>query len=322
VRDLFGRHVGREVATAAERERPKLGGEERHVAVVYVDIIASTQLVTKRPGTCGGHQRVDLVAINGQISWPSKGRRPCPLTSDLLPIEILVEHTKRNEFLLRSCRPMPADRLLCVAWELRLCDFLGPFCLVGTVGSTVITIDTDQPVGVFSLGKVHWRPYVPNTVAGRSDMSGLHKSAAPRTGQGHQPAQQPKESKKIYRHRLSKVSPLYPEVTRPCLPHCRFDHLIERRRSLSEEYPARAGGTEAVAGSTDDGDRWSHRCRYCCLCVPAITEFPRLSRLTTEFPHPGCQVIPHPGRRVGRVRALHRCPLWIWRKGRRIGGTR
>ncbi|MGH3522872.1 MAG: adenylate/guanylate cyclase domain-containing protein, partial [Mycobacterium sp.] len=42
-------HVGREVAAAAERERPKLGGEERHVAVVFVDIVGSTQLVTTRP---------------------------------------------------------------------------------------------------------------------------------------------------------------------------------------------------------------------------------------------------------------------------------
>src|ERR1700733_7465372 len=49
VRDLFGRHVGREVALAAERERPKLGGEERHVAVVFIDIIGSTQLVTSQP---------------------------------------------------------------------------------------------------------------------------------------------------------------------------------------------------------------------------------------------------------------------------------
>ncbi len=50
VRDLFGRHVGREVALAAERERPKLGGEERHVAVVFIDIVGSTQLVTtQRP---------------------------------------------------------------------------------------------------------------------------------------------------------------------------------------------------------------------------------------------------------------------------------
>jgi adenylate cyclase len=48
VRDLFGRHVGREVAAAAEREQPKLGGEERHVAVVFIDIIGSTKLVTSQ----------------------------------------------------------------------------------------------------------------------------------------------------------------------------------------------------------------------------------------------------------------------------------
>jgi adenylate cyclase len=49
VRDLFGRHVGREVAAAAEQQRPQLGGEERHAAVIFVDIIGSTQLVTGRP---------------------------------------------------------------------------------------------------------------------------------------------------------------------------------------------------------------------------------------------------------------------------------
>ena len=48
VRDLFGRHVGREVALAAEREKPTLGGEERHVAVVFIDIVGSTQLVTRQ----------------------------------------------------------------------------------------------------------------------------------------------------------------------------------------------------------------------------------------------------------------------------------
>jgi adenylate cyclase len=51
VRDLFGRHVGREVALAAERDRPKLGGEERHVAVVFIDIVGSTQLVTSQSPT-------------------------------------------------------------------------------------------------------------------------------------------------------------------------------------------------------------------------------------------------------------------------------
>lgn len=49
VRDLFGRHVGREVALLAEQEKPVLGGEERHTAVVFVDIIGSTRLVANRP---------------------------------------------------------------------------------------------------------------------------------------------------------------------------------------------------------------------------------------------------------------------------------
>jgi adenylate cyclase len=51
VRDLFGRHVGREVAEAAERERVQLGGEERCAAVVFVDIVGSTRMVTSRPAT-------------------------------------------------------------------------------------------------------------------------------------------------------------------------------------------------------------------------------------------------------------------------------
>ncbi|ORA19112.1 hypothetical protein BST12_17950 [Mycobacterium angelicum] len=49
VRDLFGRHVGRDVAAAAEQQQAELGGEERHVAILFVDIIGSTRLVTSKP---------------------------------------------------------------------------------------------------------------------------------------------------------------------------------------------------------------------------------------------------------------------------------
>lgn len=42
VRDIFGRYVGIEVAKRALEERPTLGGEDRKVAVLFVDVIGST----------------------------------------------------------------------------------------------------------------------------------------------------------------------------------------------------------------------------------------------------------------------------------------
>lgn len=44
IRDLFGRHVGHEVAAHALERNPELGGEERDVAVLFVDVIGSTTL--------------------------------------------------------------------------------------------------------------------------------------------------------------------------------------------------------------------------------------------------------------------------------------
>jgi adenylate cyclase len=44
LRDLFGRHVGREVARRALEEGVELGGEVRHVGVVFVDVTGSTGL--------------------------------------------------------------------------------------------------------------------------------------------------------------------------------------------------------------------------------------------------------------------------------------
>lgn len=51
LRDLFGRHVGQDVAAAALARPSVLGGEERHVAVFFVDLVGSTQLAARRPPT-------------------------------------------------------------------------------------------------------------------------------------------------------------------------------------------------------------------------------------------------------------------------------
>jgi hypothetical protein len=42
VREIFGNYVGAEVARRALEERPELGGEDREVAVIFVDVIGST----------------------------------------------------------------------------------------------------------------------------------------------------------------------------------------------------------------------------------------------------------------------------------------
>jgi adenylate cyclase len=51
IQDLFGRHVGEDVARAALEQEVELGGETREVAVLFVDIVGSTDLASKRPAT-------------------------------------------------------------------------------------------------------------------------------------------------------------------------------------------------------------------------------------------------------------------------------
>ena len=49
LRDLFGRQVGEDVARRALERGVELGGEERDVAVLFVDLVGSTQLAAERP---------------------------------------------------------------------------------------------------------------------------------------------------------------------------------------------------------------------------------------------------------------------------------
>jgi adenylate cyclase len=51
LRELFGRHVGRDVAEAAMLQDISLGGEERAVSVLFVDLIGSTSIAAQRPAS-------------------------------------------------------------------------------------------------------------------------------------------------------------------------------------------------------------------------------------------------------------------------------
>jgi len=79
MRDLFGRHVGREVAQAAlERDGDvELGGELREVAIVFVDVVGSTQMAMRRQP----HEVVTLLnrffrivvdEVEAQCGWVNK----------------------------------------------------------------------------------------------------------------------------------------------------------------------------------------------------------------------------------------------------------
>ncbi|MGK2878356.1 MAG: adenylate/guanylate cyclase domain-containing protein [Solirubrobacterales bacterium] len=51
VRDLFGRHVGEDVAEQALLVGTELGGEVRDVAVIFVDVVGSTEMAASRPAS-------------------------------------------------------------------------------------------------------------------------------------------------------------------------------------------------------------------------------------------------------------------------------
>jgi adenylate cyclase len=51
IRDLFGKQVGEDVARAALRRGPRLGGEEREIAALFIDIVGSTSMAVAMPPT-------------------------------------------------------------------------------------------------------------------------------------------------------------------------------------------------------------------------------------------------------------------------------
>jgi len=79
MRDLFGRHVGREVAQAALEQdgEVQLGGEVREVAVVFADVVGSTSLAGRRPpnevvALLNDFFRLVVETIEEQGGWVNK----------------------------------------------------------------------------------------------------------------------------------------------------------------------------------------------------------------------------------------------------------
>ncbi len=77
IRGLFGRQVGEDVARAALEGDIELGGEERDVAVLFVDLIGSTALAADRPpqevvAVINRFFAVVVQAVDGQGGWINK----------------------------------------------------------------------------------------------------------------------------------------------------------------------------------------------------------------------------------------------------------
>jgi adenylate cyclase len=137
LRDLFGRHVGVDVARQALEHGVELGGEQRDVAVLFIDLVGSTQLASKRSPTEVVETLnkffaivVDVVEANGGFINKFAGDAALAIFGAPAPLD------DRNTKALEAARTV-ADR---VCTELPELDFgVGVSCgttVAGNVGAT------------------------------------------------------------------------------------------------------------------------------------------------------------------------------------------
>ncbi len=77
LRDLFGRHVGQEVAAQALERGSDLGGEQRRVSVIFVDLIGSTAMAEVLPpgevvATLNAFFRAVVDTVTQEGGWVNK----------------------------------------------------------------------------------------------------------------------------------------------------------------------------------------------------------------------------------------------------------
>ncbi len=93
IRDLFGRHVGEDVARVALGREGRLGGEVRIAAVLFVDMTGSTELASARPARevveiLNEFFGVIVEAVDEQGGWINKFEGDAALAVFGAPIEI------------------------------------------------------------------------------------------------------------------------------------------------------------------------------------------------------------------------------------------
>jgi adenylate cyclase len=99
LRDLFGRHVGADVAKAALEKGVELGGEAREIAVLFVDIIGSTSLAEDRPpdevvSLLNHFFDVVIDVVHEHEGWINKFEGDAALAIWGAPMEIEDMHTR------------------------------------------------------------------------------------------------------------------------------------------------------------------------------------------------------------------------------------
>jgi class 3 adenylate cyclase len=93
LRDLFGRHVGEDVADLALQQDIELGGEVRDVAVLFVDLAGSTHLASTRPpdevvGLLNAFFGVVVDVVTHHDGWINKFEGDAALAIFGAPVEL------------------------------------------------------------------------------------------------------------------------------------------------------------------------------------------------------------------------------------------
>lgn len=180
IRDLFGRHVGDDVARAALEGGVRLGGEVRTVAVLFVDIVGSTGLAVRRPPeeVVGVLNRffdvvIDVVHAEGGLVNKFQGDAALVIFGAPVPLEHAEEHA------LRAARVL-GERLATDVPEIQAgIGVSGGEAVAGNVGAaeryeyTVIGDPVNEAARLTELAKS-----VPGMVVANARLVGLAGSEA------------------------------------------------------------------------------------------------------------------------------------------------